>query len=150
MYKRILLPLDGSPLAEQALSQAIVQAKQFGAELMVIKTLPPTPIAQGLDDKTRQWAKNYTTSMAREHLEKVADAVEQHGIAVHISTIEDMCPAKIAQSAEENAVDLIVMPTGRLSGLARWFGGSPAERVARETTIPVLLVRDSDSRRHSI
>lgn len=149
MYRRILLPLDSSDRGEQALSQAIAQAKQFGAELVVIKTLPPTPITQGLDGNTRQWAKNYSTSMAREHLEKVADAVEQHGIAVHISTIEDNCPAKIAQSAEENAVDLIVMPTGRVSGLARWFGGSPAVRVARETTIPILLVQDADNRRHS-
>ena len=150
MYQRILLPLDGSDQGEQALSHAIAQAKQFGAELVVVKTLPPAPIMQGLDDHTRQWAKNYTTSMAREHLEKVAAAVEQHGIAVHMSTIEDNSPAKIAQSAEENSVDLIVMPTGRSSGLARWFGNSPAERVTRETTIPVLLVRDTDNRQCSI
>jgi nucleotide-binding universal stress UspA family protein len=149
MYRRILLPLDGVDRSEQALSHAIAQAKQFGAELVVLKVLPPTPITQGLDDDTRQWAKNYTISMAREHLEKVAAAVEQHGIAVHASTIEDDSPAKIAQSAEENAVDLIVMPAGRLSGLARWFGSSLADRVARETTVPVLLVRESNYRRHS-
>jgi nucleotide-binding universal stress UspA family protein len=142
--------LAGSDQGEQALSHAIAQAKQFEAELVVLKALPPAPITQGLDDNTRQWAKNYTASMAREHLEKVAAAVEQHGIAVHISTIEDNAPAKIAQSAKENAVDLIVIPTGRLSGLARWFGSSPAERVARETTIPVLLVRDADNRQHSV
>ena len=150
MYRRILLPLDGMDRGEQALSHAIAQAKQFRAELVILKALPPAPITQGLDDNTRQWAKDYTVSMAREHLERVAAAVEQYGIAVHASTVEENSPAKIAQSAEENGVDLIVIPTGRLSGLARWFGSSPAERVARETTIPVLLVRDSNNKRHGV
>ncbi|MGD8626225.1 MAG: universal stress protein [Anaerolineae bacterium] len=145
MYRRILLPLDGSNRGKQALSHAIAHAKEFGAELVVLKALPSGPITQGLDDNTRQWAKKYTTSMAREHLEKVAAALEQHGIVVHTSTVEDNSPARIVQSAKENAVDLIVMPTGKPAGLARWFGNSPADRVARETTIPVLLVQDSDT-----
>jgi nucleotide-binding universal stress UspA family protein len=55
-----------------------------------------------------------------------------------------------APPAEGNAVDLIVMPAGRLSGLARWPGNSFADRVAREARIPDLLVRVSNSRRHSV
>ena len=144
MYRRILLPLNDSDPGEQALSHAITQARQFGAELMLLKVLPAQPILNGVDSSTRQWAKNYTDSMARAHLEKIAASVKEHGVAVQVSTIEADSPARIAESAEEHLVDLIVMPTRKPSGLGLWFGSSAADRVARETDIPVLLVRDPD------
>jgi nucleotide-binding universal stress UspA family protein len=149
MYRRILLPLNGSGQAEQALSHAIAQAKQFGAELVVLKVLPPQPIVNGVDSAARQWARNYTDSLAREHLDAIAANVKRQGVAVQVSTIEADSPAKIAASAEENMVDLIVLPTRRPSGLGLWFGSSAADRVARETDIPVLLVRDGDRAQES-
>jgi nucleotide-binding universal stress UspA family protein len=144
MYRRILLPLNGGDQAGHALSHAIAQAKQFGAELVVLKVLPPRPILNGVDSDARQWVKDYTESMAREQMEQIAATVKQHGVAVQVSAIEADSPTKIAASAEENRVDLIIMPTRRSSGLGLWFGSSAGDRVARETDIPVLLVRDPD------
>jgi nucleotide-binding universal stress UspA family protein len=144
MYRRILLPLNGSGQAEQALSHAIAQAKQFGAELVVLKVPPPQPIVNGVDSDSRQWARNYIDSIAREHLDAIAANVKEQGVAVQVSTVEADSPAKIAASAEENLVDLIVLPTRKPSGLGLWFGSSTADRLARETDIPVLLVRDPE------
>ena len=48
MYKRVLLPLDGSALAEQALPHAIAQAERFGAELILLRVLEPFPLVRGL------------------------------------------------------------------------------------------------------
>jgi nucleotide-binding universal stress UspA family protein len=135
---------------EQALAHAIAQAKQFGAELVVLKVPPPQPIVNGVDSDTRQWAKNYTDSMVRERVDTIAASANRQGVEVQVSTIEADSPAKIAASAEENLVDLIVLPTRRPSGLGLWFGSSAADRLARETDIPVLLVRDPDAGQESV
>ena len=128
MYRRILLPLNGSGQAEQALSHAIAQAKQFGAELVVLKVPPPQQIVNGVDSDSRQWARNYIDSIAREHLDAIAANVKEQGVAVQVSTVEADSPAKIAASAEENLVDLIVLPT-RKPSVVSLSAASPADQV---------------------
>jgi nucleotide-binding universal stress UspA family protein len=141
MYKRILLPLDGSGLAEQALPHAIAQAERFQAELVLLSVLetlanPPEmwrPAVSQLEEQTK--------ALAREYLQHVAARVREHGISVRVVTIEGRPHVAIVQLAEVEQVDLIVMCTRGQSGLSRWLMGSVADRVVRGASVPVLLVR---------
>jgi len=140
MYKRILLPLDGSPLAEQAVPHAIAQAERFQAELILLKVLPPLP-ERSMSSPGRRQAEDLSAQLAREYLEGVAAGIRKQDITVQVVTVEGQAHPQIVQFAEENEVDMIVMSTRGQSGLSRWLMGSIADRVVRGATVPVLLGR---------
>ncbi|MEE8306754.1 MAG: universal stress protein [Gammaproteobacteria bacterium] len=141
MYKRILLPLDGSPLAEQALPHAIAIAERFQSELVLLRVLIPLPRPPTTAEAALQRAEEATAVFAREYLERVAAGVQERGITVQMVTIEGRPHLQIIQYAETNQVDLIVMCTRGQSGLSRWLMGSVSDRVVRGADVPVLLVR---------
>ena len=141
MYKRILLPLDGSPLAEQALPHAIAVGERFQSELVLLRVLTPLPRPPETAEKALQRAEKATIVVVREYLERVAASVQEHGITVQMITVEGRPHLQIIRYAETNQVDLIVMCTRGQSGLSRWMMGSVTDRVVRGAGVPVLLVR---------
>jgi len=141
MYKRILLPLDGSPLAEQALPHAIALAERFHSELILLRVLIPLPSPPTTTDAALQRATEEVAIFAREYLERVAADVQEHGIPVQMVTIGGRPHYQIIQYTETNQVDLIVMCTRGQSGLSRWLLGSVSDRVVRGANVPVLMVR---------
>ena len=142
MYRRILLPLDGSSLAEQAVPHAVAQAERFQAELILLKVLPPLP-ERPMSSPGRRQAEDLSAKLAREYLEGVAAGIRERDIPVQVVTVEGQAHPQIVQFAEENEVHLIVMSTRGQSGLSRWLMGSIADRVVRGATVPVLLIRVS-------
>ena len=141
MYKRVLIPLDRSSLAEQALPHAIAQARHFQAELILLRVLEPFPQPTGLSPADLQEIEQQANTWAREYLERLAADIRQQGIPVQAVIIDGRPQVEIPQFAETNQVDLIVMSTRGQSGLSRWLMGSVADRVVRGATVPVLLVR---------
>ncbi len=141
MYKRVLLPLDGSPLAEQALPHAIAQARYAEAELILLRVVEPFAQARGLSVADLERIREQTEVWSREYLGRIAADVQQQGVSVQTATVEGRPHVAIAEYAESNQVDLIVMSTRGQSGLSRWFMGSVADRVVRGAMVPVLLVR---------
>jgi nucleotide-binding universal stress UspA family protein len=141
MYKRIMLPLDGSALAEQALPHAIAQAERFEAELILFMVLSPPPRHSALVGATVQKVMEATRVSALEYLERVGVNVQEHGIKIQIVTIVGHPHNQIIRYAETNQMDLIVMCTRGQSGLSRWLMGSVADRVVRGAKVPVLVVR---------
>ena len=141
MYKRILLPLDGSPLAEQALPHAIAIAERFQSELILLQVLVPLPRAPTTTEATVLRAEEATAALVREYLKRVAASVQEPSITVQVITIEGRPHFQILQYAETNQVDMIVMCSRGQSGLSRWMVGSVADRVMRGANVPVLLVR---------
>jgi nucleotide-binding universal stress UspA family protein len=141
MYKRILLPLDGSTLAEQALPHAIALAERFNSELILFRVLIPLPRPPTTAEATILKAEEATSVLAREYLERVTARVQEQGITVQVITIEGRPHFQTLQYAETNQVDLIVMCSRGQSGLSRWMIGSVADRVMRGANVPVLLVR---------
>lgn len=144
MYKRILLPFDGTAQARQALPHAIAQAEHFGAELLLLEVFAPSPSVHGLEKRSKEWVGRYRASLARENLQDAAAGAQQRDIPVQVSVTEGHAPTEIVEFAEENGVDLIVMSTSSRSGLGRWLTGSVADRVIRGTDVPVLLVRSDN------
>ena len=141
MYKRILIPLDGSALAEQALPHAIAQAKHSQAELILLRVVEPFAHARGMSLSNLEQIRQQAHTWAREYLESLAADIQEQGVLVHKVTIDGRPHTGIAELAESKRVDLIVMSTRGQSGLSRWLMGSVADRVVRGATVPVLLVR---------
>ena len=141
MYKRILLPLDGSALSERALPYAVAQAQRFDAELVLLKVIEPLPRRGGLAHGAFERAEKELKTWAREYLEGIAASLQEQNIPVRVATVIDDPHKAIVWFAESNQVDLIVMCTRGHSGLSRWLIGSVADRVVRGAKTPVLLVR---------
>ena len=146
MYKRVLIPLDRSSLAEQALPHAIAQARHFQAELILLRVLEPFPHVRGLSLGDLERVEQQANTWAREYLERLAAEIRQQGIPVQAVIIDGRPHVEIPQFAETNQVDLIVMSTRGQSGLSRWLMGSVADRVVRGANVPVLLVRAAKER----
>jgi nucleotide-binding universal stress UspA family protein len=141
MYKRILLPLDGSPLAERALPHAIALAKCFQSELVLLRVLVLLPRPPTTREAALLRAEKTLALFVHEYLKSVATSVQEHGITVQTIAVEGRPNFQITQYAETNQVDLIVMCSRGQSGLSRWMIGSVTDRVMRGANVPVLLVR---------
>ena len=141
MYKRVLIPLDGSAMAEQALPHAVAQARQFHAELVLLRVVEPFVHARGISLADLERIKQQTTIWVDEYLERIAAGIRQQEVSVRKVMIDGHPHTGIAEFAENNQVDLIVMSSRGQSGLSRWLMGSVADRVVRGANVPVLLVR---------
>jgi len=141
MYKHILLPLDGSPLAEHALPHAIAVAEHFQSELTLLRVLTPLPIPPATSEAAQKRAENAIAIFVHEYMERTAVRVQKHGIPVNVIIIEGRPHIQITQYAETNQIDMIVMCTRGESGLSRWLMGSVSDRVMRGANVPVLMIR---------
>ena len=141
MYKRILLTLDGSDLAEQALPYAVAQAERFQSELILLRVLEP--LGEKISKRGAGFNKAEETirDLAHEYLERISTGIDERGIQLRVVMTEGRPYEEIIRFAETEQVDLIVICTRGHSGFNRWLMGSVADRVARGVRIPVLLVR---------
>jgi nucleotide-binding universal stress UspA family protein len=145
MFRTILVPLDGSTLAEQALGPACRIAEKFGSALLLLRvvsqdrstsTLPllaprlssdaPAPAPRPVMDE----AEAYLTGLA------LPSSIR----SVRTQVLAGAPPELIVATAEASDVDLIVMSTHGRTGLVRLLYGSVAEAVLRGASVPVLLV----------
>lgn len=140
MYKRIVVPLDGSAMAEQALPHALAQAGQFEAEVILLKVLEPLRDVVYSAPVAVHTAMELSAQLAHEYLEGVAAGVREQGIAVQVAEAEGEPYVEIIRYAEEQEAGMIIMSTRGHSGFSRWLLGSVADRVVRGATVPVLLV----------
>lgn len=141
MYKRILLTLDGSDLAEQALPNAVAQAERFQAKLILLRVIES--LGEKISKRGAGFDKAEETlrDMAREYLDRIAAGIHERDIQLRVVLIKGRPHEEIIRFAETEQVDLIVICTRGHSGFSRWLMGSVADRVTRGVCIPVLLVR---------
>jgi nucleotide-binding universal stress UspA family protein len=146
VFKSILVPLDGSPLAERALPAALALGQKFGSQIILLRVLDipvPTP-PTSRPEVTIGWvreARQHAHQEAASYLEAVQGELDRQGIKTKI-LLRDTAPAEdILDVAGAEDIDLIVMSSHGRSGLARWTFGSVAEKVARHSPCPVLLIR---------
>jgi nucleotide-binding universal stress UspA family protein len=139
MYARILMPLDGSDMAEKAVPFAVAQAERFRAQLILLQAVEPILYSRSLsalDD-----ARQERIEWARDYLESVATGIRERGIQVKTVVTEEAPNVAITQYADTNEVDLVVLSSRGHSGPSRWLMGSVADRIVRGASVPVLLVR---------
>lgn len=137
---RILVPLDGSELAEAAIAPALEMA-QAGSALLILIRAADARILPGADVIG---AQIHAVREAEEYLSGVKDKLEKTGVK-RIETHVWYGPAApaVVEAAKVQKVDLIVMSTHGRSGFGRIIFGSVAESVLRGTRVPILLIRSS-------
>ena len=141
MYKKILVPLDGSPLAEAVLPHAQALAKAEGAEIVILR-VPVVPNLEmlarspGLATKIIEDAEIET----EEYLKAEVTKLSKEGTKVTSIIREGSIPEMILQVADEMHADVIAMSTHGRSGMQRWLMGSVADRVVHHSHIPVMLI----------
>lgn len=144
MFKKILVPLDGSPLAEYALTPAFDLAMQNASELIVLNAVEIEPIVMpeptiaihAIEEELAQ-----TRTRREAYLKSIIRRVMLPSIKPRIVQKFGNPAQVILETAAEEEVDLIVMSTHGLSGFARWVMGSVTERVLRHAPCPVFVVR---------
>lgn len=141
MYKHILLPMDGSKMAEQALPHAVAQAECFGAELILLRVLEPFPHVRSMSPADMTTLRHHIDEWTREYFDRIIADLRDRAISIKTAIAEGRPNVVILQYAEMNQVDLIVICSRGRSGLSRWLIGSVADRVMRGATVPVLLVQ---------
>ncbi len=154
MYERILVPLDGSPLAEEVLPHVEGIAKQFGSQITLLRTITPlekltlqtagggalsmpdapVAIAQDILEAEREDAVSY--------LQTMKEKVQASGTNVDTLLLEQDSATAIIETALKMDVSLIAMCTHGRGGLGRLIFGSVTDEVLRkEPHIPMLLIR---------
>lgn len=145
MYKKILVPLDGSELAECVLPHVESIAKGCGAKsvvfMRVLDTYTPSAAYAYISESLRQEIEEGNKKAAREYLDEVAGRVNLDGVEIQKQLITGRAAESIAEYATKNDVDLIAIATHGRSGVSRWAWGSVADRVLRSACVPILMVR---------
>lgn len=140
--RHILVPLDGSPLAESVLAPAADLARATGARMTLLRVLNepvllgPTiqPIMPDVDNPDRMLALDY--------LERAAGYIRGEGLSVTVETRRGNSASRtISLAARDLEVDLIAMATHGRSGLRRTLAGSVADTLLHTVSLPLLLVR---------
>ncbi len=137
-FQKILVPLDGSTLAEAALPRAIELAQGSGEKLLLIRAAEAHTLP-GVDPTEAQMR---VVNEAEEYLAQVSNRLRTQGVKnVETSVWYGPAAYAIVEAARLQKADLIAMTTHGRSGLGRLILGSVAESVLRGTTTPILLIR---------
>jgi nucleotide-binding universal stress UspA family protein len=162
VYGKILVPLDGSKLAEVVLPYVQELARRFDSEVtliqviaplskLVAETVPaglePTGAAAAVGVEAASEALKAEREGARSYLEGVAERLKAEKVKVRAEVVEGAAGDAIVQYAHGHAMDLIAMTTHGRSGLLRLVFGSTADEVLRRAGTPVLLIRCREAAR---
>jgi nucleotide-binding universal stress UspA family protein len=153
MFNKVLVPLDGSELAEGSLGPALRIVHRPGGQIILLHVPVFRPIMvpgtagyglvlpeQTFDLKSRDEIGHY--------LAEIKGARQEPDISITIEVMEGDVAGNIVDLAVDEGVDLIVMTTHGYSGFTRWMLGSITERVLRHAPCPVLVVRCADTLKH--
>jgi nucleotide-binding universal stress UspA family protein len=144
-YSTILVPLDGSLFAEQALDRARQLASVTGAGIVLVTAIPDEPTFVVLSE-THPNAGNPATALQEptHYLDRISDRLKLEGFTVKTRLQGGAPDNVILQTSEEEGVDLVVMATHGRGGLEKLWLGSVALKVVQGSSKPVLLVRTKE------
>jgi nucleotide-binding universal stress UspA family protein len=143
MIRSVLVPLDGSPLAEQALPPAAAIARAFRAKLRLVMVHQPLPAPRS-PEQTRIYvsAELGLRRAERVYLRRQAQGLRaENRLAVVTVTLDDAVPEAIARYARATDVGLVAMTTHGRGPLSRLWLGSVADELVRTLAVPILLIR---------
>ncbi len=145
MYQKILVPLDGSELAECVLAHvdSVARGCQAG-DVVFIRVLEPIRQVAGdyvMDPEQAAKIEAENRVSAEAYLRKIAGRVSLGSANVKTEVLSGPPAEILADYAAKSQVDLIMIATHGRSGVSRWVWGSVADRILRSACVPVLMVR---------
>jgi nucleotide-binding universal stress UspA family protein len=142
--KRILVPVDFSPLSKKALQYALRFAEEFDADVKLVHVVEPD-VPPAFDGWMIAPPVISTNPDGAKKLKRLASSVQTARINPVQSTVRTGMPAhEIVEAAKELDVDLIIIATHGYTGWKHFAIGSTAERVVRAAPCPVLVVREKE------
>jgi len=146
MYRHILVPLDGSELAEQVVPYARLLGKGLKATVDLLRVTEPVPENVGdiLRGKYPHEISAGLQSQAKKYLEGLASPLTRAGLRTSQAVQEGSAADLIVSQAERQPDTLIAMSTHGRSGITRWVMGSVTDKVLHATSNPLLIIRPRD------
>ncbi len=150
MFKKIVVCLDGSSLAEKILPYVTEGAVRFNTEVVLLRVLDvPSTVAwiEGTtaDTEIITEESQHDKKEAEEYLESIAKSMRERDLDVESVVLHRISPDEaILEYAGENDVDIIALTTHGRSGMARALMGSVADSVVRQSRLPVLVINPPD------
>jgi nucleotide-binding universal stress UspA family protein len=141
LIKKILIATDGSEYTKSAVDYGIDLAKNIEAKLYIIYVIDTAAFASIPMDAAWESMYELLKQEGDEATKYVAERAENEGLSTERQIIEGHPAEEIIKFAEKDSINLIVMGTLGKSGLDRFLLGSVAEKVVRNSKIPVLVVR---------
>ena len=144
MFKRILVPTDGSDITGKAVDKAIGLAKSVGATLYAISVKEPFPYSaiSEMQPTPPQEFFDAQERIAAKRLALVTDAAKAAGVACQAHSVEALHPWEaIIDHAKRNECDLVVMASHGRRGVSALLLGSETQKVLTHASIPVLVVK---------
>ncbi|MDD4923758.1 MAG: universal stress protein [Dehalococcoidales bacterium] len=142
MFKKILVPLDGSELSESALTHVIdITTDCHALEVILMRIREPLDpnVIGTLDAKVAVELDQAYRDEAARYLDKVVETLKEKGVKAKTEILSGNPAEEIIRYSQKNDVDLIIMSTRGRSGISRLVFGSVAEKVIRNSTVPVLI-----------
>ncbi len=140
--KKILVTVDFSDTAKEALRQAIALVKNTESEVFLLYVAPPNPDYIGLKTFNQGEREELADILHKEHneLQKIAHRLSEQGIQTKALIVQGDIVDSILNEADKKNIDLIIMGSHGYSGMTRVLLGSKSEGVLRRTTRPLLIV----------
>ena len=145
MYHKIMVPLDGSELAECVLPhiEAFISQCQILTIIFirVIESISPAGAGKyAINLKKLEFREAEKKVSAEKYLKKTISRLTPGETNIETEVLEGRAADRLADYAENNDIDLILMATHGCSGVSRWVRGSVADRILRAASMPVLMV----------
>ena len=154
MFKKILIPTDGSPLSAQAANAGITFARSIGASIVALNVTQPFAATIGFDGMAAAYAitdedyEKAANEQADKYLANIVDRAQTAGVPAELRAVSNFNVADgIVQAAEENGCDLIFIGSHGRSGLSRLLLGSVTAKVLSLATVGVLVYRVKEEKK---
>lgn len=154
MYQKIMVPLDGSSLAECVLPHVQAFIKGFNVSDIILarviepvkpdfRTYDSTMDETFIGEAQKIWdnLEKRESASAKNYLSQLAEHLKQKDTAIHPEIFIGDAAKNLADYVESHDIDLIIMASHGYSGIKRWIMGSVAEKLFRSVSVPVFLVR---------
>ncbi len=146
MYKKIMVPLDGSELAECVLPHVETFIKKYHAiDVVFVRVVEPIHLyfhgESYFNREELEETESDRKALAQDYLNQVMNRLADDGTKLHSKVLIGRAAESLADYVKKNNIDLIIMATHGRSGISRWVIGSIADKVLRSSNIPVLMVR---------
>jgi len=137
MFKKILVPLDGSRLAEKILPRVEKMVRYCRAEVHLIRVV----VSYRIDPKEEKEERDRLLQEAWDYLEKIVSRLRKKRVRAHAVVVYGKDAVQVCDFARKNKFDLIAMASHGRSGISRWALGSVADKVLSCSVVPVMLIR---------
>jgi nucleotide-binding universal stress UspA family protein len=150
MYKHIMVPLDGSKLAECVIPEVtrlVGQLKRTG-EINLVRVVPPLHLYEGLEysipKEDRKRIEAGSIRLAEEYLSGIITKIKMPKNKIVAKVLTGSAAQELIGFVKSNKVDLVIISTHGRSGIPHWIIGSVAEKIIQSSVAPVLVIRPKE------